>query len=142
MLCVCEESQSCSSSRIVVACWCLLCFGFEKNFFVLYEFRVLKCEGEREKYSPSTNSSSLSFVAVRVVIFLYHARHHKYTYHLSLALSSRCFCGRSFFLSSLSKKDQQTRFGFLLIFCAQIGNFQRENIIETQLCVMFPRARS
>ena len=62
---------------------------------------------------------------------------------LSLALSSsRCFCGRSFFLSSLSKKDQQTRFGFLLIFCAQIGNFQRENIIETQLCVMFPRARS
>ena len=96
--------------------------------------------GNEKNIPLETNSSSLSFVAVRVVIFLYHARHHKYTYHLSLALSSRCFCGRSFFLSSLSKKDQQTRFGFLLIFCAQIGNFQRGNIIETIVCDVSPRA--
>lgn len=103
-----------------------------------------KVKGEREKYSPSTNSSSLSFVAVRTCgdFFVSRATPQIHISSLSLALSSRCFCGRSFFLSSLSKKDQQTRFGFLLIFCAQIGNFQRENIIETQLCVMFPRARS
>ena len=88
--CVCEESQSCSSSRIVVACWCLLCFGFEKNFFVLYEFRVLKCEGEREKYSPRPIPPHFHLLRyVRVVIFLYHARHHKHTYHLSLSLSHR-----------------------------------------------------
>ena len=131
-----------SSSRVGVCCVLVS----RKNFFVLYEVRVLglKNEGEEKNIPLEPIPPHFHLLRyVRVVIFLYHARHHKYTHHLSLALSSsRCFCGRSFFLSSLSKKDQQTRFGFLLIFCAQIGNFQRENIIETQLCVMFPRARS
>ena len=69
-----------------------------------------KCKGEREKNSPSTNSSSLSFVAVRVVIFLYHARHHKYTHHLSLSLSHRrvVFAGvLSFSLLSPKKTNRR-----------------------------------
>ena len=132
-----------SSSRVGVCCVLVS----RKNFFVLYEVRVLglKNEGEEKNIPLKTNSSSLSFVAVRTCgdFFVSRATPQTHISSLSLALSSsRCFCGRSFFLSSLSKKDQQTRFGFLLIFCAQIGNFQRENIIETQLCVMFPRARS
>ena len=144
VLCVCEESQSCSSSRIVVACWCLLCFGFREEFFCV-GFWGLGFRGNEKNIPLVTNSSSLSFVAVRTCgdFFVSRATPQTHTSSLSLALSSsRCFCGRSFFLSSLSKKDQQTRFGFLLIFCAQNGNFQRENIIETQLCAMFPRARS
>ena len=68
-----------------------------------------KVKGEREKYSPSTNSSSLSFVAVRVVIFLYHARHHKYTYHLSLSLSRRVVFAGVLSFSLLSPKKTNRR---------------------------------
>ena len=55
VLCVREESQSCSSSRIVVACWCLLCFGFEKNFFVLFCLKTLfLLSGKKKKKSHFT----------------------------------------------------------------------------------------
>lgn len=144
VLCVCEESQSCSSSRIVVACWCLL-FWFREKILCCTSlgFWVKNVRGN-EKNIPLVQFL-LTFICCGTCgdFFVSRATPRIHTSSLSLALSSsRCFCGRSFFLSSLSKKDQQTRFGFLLIFCAQIGNFQRENIIETQLCAMFPRARS
>ena len=56
VLCVREESQSCSSSRIVVACWCLLCFGFEKNFFVLFCLKTVAflLSGKKKKRSHFT----------------------------------------------------------------------------------------
>lgn len=82
--------------------------------FVVFWFREefpkqKKVKGEREKYSPSTNSSSLSFVAVRVVIFLYHARHHKHTYHLSLSRSLVvALFLRAFFLSLFSLQKRPT----------------------------------
>ena len=86
--------------------------------------KKLKGEGgTRKNILPCiTNSSSLSFVAVRAVIFLYYAQQHKYI--ISLSLSHRVVFADVLSFSLLSPKKTNTCLGFLLIFCAQIGNFQ------------------
>jgi|TARA_B110000305_G_scaffold201668_1_gene229563 hypothetical protein len=83
-----------------------------------------KFKGEREKYSPVLPIPP-HFHLLRYVGDYFVLRATTQIYHLSLALSRVVFARfysstRSFFLSSLSKKE----FGLSLIFCVQIGNFQ------------------
>ena len=98
-----------SSSRVGVCCVLVS----RKNFFVLYEFRVLglKNEGEEKNIPLVPIPPHFHLLRyVRVVIFLYHARHHKHTYHLSLSLSHRrvVFAGvLSFSLLSPKKTNRR-----------------------------------
>ena len=99
--------------------------------------------GNEKKYSPLYYQFLLTFICCGTCGDFFVLRATTQTYHLSLALSRVVFARfysstRSFFLSSLSKKD----FGLSLIFCVQSGNVQRENIIERQswCCDVSPRA--
>lgn len=80
---------------------------------MLYEVRVLglKNEGEEKNIPLEPIPPHFHLLRyVRVVIFLYHARHHKHTYHLSLSLSHRrvVFAGvLSFSLLSPKKTNRR-----------------------------------
>jgi len=80
---------------------------------VLYEVRVLGLKNEGEEKNIPLDQFLLTFICCGtyvVVIFLYHARHHKHTYHLSLSLSHRrvVFAGvLSFSLLSPKKTNRR-----------------------------------
>ena len=81
--------------------------------------------GNEKKYSPLYYQFLLTFICCGTCGDFFVLRATTQIYHLSLALSHVVFARfysstRSFFLSSLSKKD----FGLSLIFCVQSGNFQ------------------